>query len=68
MMASISMTIRVALWMRLYLRLLVIFCILTGYQRNEDRLACFITKGSVVEPVIRRRPYLVRFAKSYVGW
>ena len=67
-MATYSVTISVAWWLRLYLYVLVICCHFTGLRPHDDRLTYWIGKGLSVEPMTKRRPFPVRFVRSYIGW
>lgn len=66
---SITFKIVVAWWLRPYLYTLVVLCALLGTEPNMDRVSVWVSR--VVRPVligVRRRPWPIRFMRSYIGW
>lgn len=67
-MATYSVAISVAWWLRLYLYALVVLCTLTGMAPNEERVLWWVGKGLSAKPITKRRAYMIRFACNYFGW
>ena len=66
--SRITVTISVSWWLRLYLYALIVWCTVTGMVPSEERLLYWVNKGLSVRPITKRRSYLIRFARSYMGW
>lgn len=64
----ITVRLRAAWWLHAYLYVLVTLCHFTGLHPHQERLTYWIRKGLSVEPLIRRRPFPMRFVRSYIGW
>lgn len=65
---TITVRLHAAWWLHMYLYALVVCCHFTGLSPHEQRLTYWIRKGLSVEPMIKRRPFPVRFVRSYLGW
>ena len=50
-MATLMLSIRLAWWLRLYLRGLAFFCSLHGTEPNQDRLRWWFRKGVTIRAV-----------------
>jgi hypothetical protein len=49
MNVRVTITVRRRLWLRCYLRTLMVFCVATGMEPDWDKLSAIIKRGLVLE-------------------